>query len=161
MRDITNGLDLLQAFPPKAAVTDGTAQVSNIVDRKGYDSLMLALTTGTLTDSDAVWSVLIEDSDDGTNFTAVDDAYLNGTELLAGFQFDDDNECRKIGYTGGKRYVRSTTPRRTRATCSWPASGFSAIRRVSRPTIRRPSSSTPDPLEGRLRLPLSPFHSIR
>jgi hypothetical protein len=108
MRDITNGLDLLQSFPPKAAVTDGTAQVSNIVDRKGYDSLMLALTTGTLTDSDAVWSVLIEDSDDGTNFTAVDDAYLNGTELLAGFQFDDDNECRKIGYTGGKRYVRAT-----------------------------------------------------
>jgi hypothetical protein len=108
MRDLMNNLDFLQAFPPKAAVTDGTAQVSAIADRQGYDSLVLAFTTGTLSDSDAVWSVLIEDSDDGTNFDAVADDYLNGTELLAGFAFGDDNECRKIGYTGGKRYVRAT-----------------------------------------------------
>lgn len=108
MRDITNGLDLLQAFPPVAAVTDGTAQVSNIVDLKGYGSVMLALTTGTLTDADAVWSVLIEDSADGSTFAAVDDAHLNGTEALAGFTFADDNECRKIGYTGTKRYLRAT-----------------------------------------------------
>jgi hypothetical protein len=39
---------------------------------------------------------------------AVDAAYLNGTEVLAGFQFDDDGECRKIGYTGIKRYCRAT-----------------------------------------------------
>ena len=28
--------------------------------------------------------------------------------MLAGFQFDDDNELRKIGYVGIKRYVRAT-----------------------------------------------------
>lgn len=96
------------AFAPKAAVTDGTAQVSATCDRRGYDSVMLALITGTLTDADAVWSVLIEDSDDDSTYAAVVDAELNGTETLAGFAFGDDGECRKIGYCGVKRYVRAT-----------------------------------------------------
>lgn len=108
MRDITNMLDVKRAFSPVAAVTDGTAQVSTACDLKGYGSCMLAFATGTLSDADATWTVLIEDSNDNATWAAVDDAYLNGTEALAGFQFDDDNECRKIGYTGPKRYVRAT-----------------------------------------------------
>ena len=39
---------------------------------------------------------------------AVADEYLLGTETAAGFQFDDDNETRKIGYIGPKRYCRVT-----------------------------------------------------
>lgn len=108
MRDIASGLDFLQAFPPKAAVTDGTAQVSNILDRQGYDAVVLALTTGTLTDVDAEWSVLLEESDDGASFTAVADKDLVGTEALAGFTFANDNACRKLGYVGSKRYLRAT-----------------------------------------------------
>jgi hypothetical protein len=69
---------------------------------------MLGFITGTDADADATFVVLIEDSDDNSTFAAVDDAYLNGTEVLAGYQFDDDGECRKIGYTGIKRYVRAT-----------------------------------------------------
>lgn len=108
MRDLANHLDFLQAFPPKAAVTDGTAQVSAILDRRGYDSVVLAFTVGTLTDADATWSVLLEESDDGTTFTSVADDDMNGTETLAGFAFGDDNECRKLGYVGSKRYLRAT-----------------------------------------------------
>lgn len=108
MRDNTNRIHLTQAFPPKAAVTDNTAQVSSVADAKGYSSVTLAITSGTLSDADATFTLLIEDSDDNSTFTAVDDAYLNGTEVLGSFQFDDDNECRKIGYTGIKRYVRAT-----------------------------------------------------
>jgi hypothetical protein len=33
---------------------------------------------------------------------------LVGTLALASFQFDDDNETRKLGYVGSKRYVRLT-----------------------------------------------------
>lgn len=108
MKDIASHLDFLQAFPPKAAVTDGTAQVSNVVDLQGYDAAMLALTVGTLTDTDAVWSVLLEESDDNSTFTAVADKDLVGTEALAGFTYADDNECRKLGYIGSKRYLRAT-----------------------------------------------------
>jgi hypothetical protein len=38
----------------------------------------------------------------------VADTFLLGTEAEAGFQFDDDDEVRKIGYRGDKRYVRLT-----------------------------------------------------
>lgn len=108
MRDITNGLDLKRAVPPQAARTDNTAIVSTVADLKGYDGCMLAINIGANTDANATFAVLIEDSDDNSTFAAVDDAYLNGTEALAGFQFDDDNELRKIGYVGIKRYVRAT-----------------------------------------------------
>jgi hypothetical protein len=108
MRDITNNVHVARAFAPGAAVTDNTAQVSTAADLKGFGSAMLALATGTLSDADATFTLLIEDSSDNSNWTAVADEYLNGTEVLGSFQFDDDNEVRKIGYTGNKRYLRAT-----------------------------------------------------
>ena len=108
MRDLANGLDLKRAISPQAARTDNTPIVSTSVDLRGYDGCMLAINIGANTDANATFTVLIEDSDDDSAFTAVADEYLNGTEALAGFQFDDDNELRKIGYTGIKRYVRAT-----------------------------------------------------
>jgi hypothetical protein len=140
MRDITNHLHLQPAFAPKAAVTDGTAQVSSTCDTKGFDGCMLAFIVGTLTDADAVWSVLIEDSADDSSYTAVDDAYLNGTEVLAGFQFDDDGECRKIGYTGNKRYVRCTIDDTTANTGNLFVAGVWVLGHPSRqPTANPPA----------------------
>lgn len=108
MRDIMNSLHPVLARAPQAAVTDNTAMVFTAVDLKGYDSAMLVLLHGTNADADATYTVLVEDSDDNVTYAAVDDVYLNGTEVLAGFQFDDDNEVRKVGYHGSKRYVRVT-----------------------------------------------------
>lgn len=108
MRDITNNLDVKRAVSPQAARTDNTAIVSQVADLKGYDGAMLAINIGANTDANATFAVLIEDSDDNSSFSAVADEYLNGTEALAGFQFDDDNEMRKIGYVGIKRYLRAT-----------------------------------------------------
>lgn len=108
MRDITNNLHIARAFAPAAAVTDNTAQVSTVADLRGFGACMLALATGVLSDADATFTLLIEDSDDGSTFAAVSDDYLNGTEVLGSFQFDDDNEVRKIGYCGPKRYLRAT-----------------------------------------------------
>lgn len=108
MRDLANHLHTARALSPVAAGTDNTAMVSQKLDMLGYDGAMLAINIGANTDADVTFAVLIEDSPDNTNFTAVDDAYLTGTELLAGFQFDDDNETRKIGYVGTQRYLRAT-----------------------------------------------------
>lgn len=108
MRDITNTLHVALAFAPKAAVTDNTAQVSTVADLLGFGAAMLAFATGVESDADATFTVLIEDSDDNIAFATVADAYLNGTAALASFQFDDDNETRKIGYTGIKRFLRAT-----------------------------------------------------
>lgn len=108
-RDLYSHLEFRRAISP-VSVADNTAQVSQIIDTKGYDSLVFAIATGSLADADATFAVLIEDGDDASlsDAAAVVDAQLNGTEAAAGFQFDDDNETRKIGYVGDKRYVRLT-----------------------------------------------------
>jgi hypothetical protein len=108
MRDLMNRLHVVPAMAPVAAIADNTAIVSAVCDLKGFGACMLALVTGTDADADATFTVLIEDSDDNVTFAAVDDAYLNGTEVLASYNFADDAECRKIGYAGIKRYVRAT-----------------------------------------------------
>jgi hypothetical protein len=110
MRDLTSHLQFKPAIAPAAARTDNTAIVSTILDTYGYGAAMLALVTGTETDTNATFAVLLEESNDSgmSGAAAVADADMIGTEALAGFQFDDDVECRKLGYIGNKRYIRAT-----------------------------------------------------
>jgi hypothetical protein len=84
--------------------------VGQIIDRKGYDGLTYLIATGSIADADATFTVLLEEGDvsNMSDAAAVADADLIGTEVLAAFQYDDDNECRKLGYKGTKRYTRLT-----------------------------------------------------
>lgn len=109
-RDLHNFIDVKRGLSPKAATTDNTAYVSEIVDTAGAESVEFVILIGANTDADATFTVLVEDGDNSSlnDNGAVADTFLLGTEALAGFQFDDDNEVRKIGYVGGKRYVRVT-----------------------------------------------------
>jgi hypothetical protein len=109
MRDLHNNIDVRRALSPKAAVTDNTAYVSEVLDRRGFESVELLLAIGANTDSNATFTVLLEEGSDGSTFTAVADADLLGTEALASFTAaDDDNKVKKLGYTGSKRYLRAT-----------------------------------------------------
>jgi hypothetical protein len=92
------------------SVADTTALVGQVIDGAGFGSLTYLIATGSIADADATFTVLLEESDasDMTGAVAVDDSNLIGTEVLAAFQFDDDNECRKLGYKGTKRYTRLT-----------------------------------------------------
>lgn len=109
MRDLYSNLTIRRAISP-VSEAGTTALVSQIIDRQGFDSLVFAIATGSIADADATFTVLVEDGDASnlSDNAAVADAELNGTEALAAFQFDDDNETRKIGYIGNKRYVRLT-----------------------------------------------------
>lgn len=109
MRDLHNHIAVQRALSP-VSVADNTAQVSQTIDRRGYGSLEFAIAIGAVADVDATFTVLVEHGDESnmSDAEAVADAELLGTEALAGFQFDDDNETRKIGYVGNKRYVRVT-----------------------------------------------------
>ena len=60
-------------------------------------------------------------------------------EALAGFQFDDDNECRKIGYTGIKRYLRATIDDGTANTGNLFVAGMWVLGHPS----RQPTSNPP------------------
>lgn len=109
MRDLMNNIHTVRAISP-VSVSDNTAQESEIIDTQGYDSLTFVIATGSLADSDVTFAVLVEDGDNSglSDNDDVSDDYLVGTESDAGFQFDDDDETRKIGYVGTKRYVRLT-----------------------------------------------------
>lgn len=110
MRDLHNNIDIKRAISPQAARTDNTAIVSSILNRAGFNAAELLINIGANTDANATFAVLIEHGDDPglSDAAAVPDSMLLGTEALAGFQFDDDNELRKIGYVGDKWYVRAT-----------------------------------------------------
>jgi hypothetical protein len=109
MNDLMSVIDVKRVISP-VSVADTTAQVGQIIDKKGFHGLTYLIATGSIADADATFTVLLEESDDSgmSGATAVADADLIGTEALAGFQFDDDNECRKLGYKGSKRYTRLT-----------------------------------------------------
>ena len=106
MRDLMNEIDIKRAISP-VSVSDNTAQTSQAVDLQGFDSCTFVIAIGSVADADATFAVEVQECDtSGGTYTAVADKDLVGTEALAGFQFDDDNECRKIGYVGSKRYVK-------------------------------------------------------
>lgn len=110
MRDLANHINPKRVLSPVAATTDNTAYVGQIIDKQGYDSLTYILNTGSLADADATFAVLLEESasSDMSGATAVADADLLGTELLAAPLFSDDNKVFKLGYIGNKRYTRLT-----------------------------------------------------
>jgi hypothetical protein len=110
MRDLINNIDLKRAISPAAATTDNTARVSQILDRIGVEAVALAILLGDIADADATFTVTMEHGDaaDLSDATAVPADQMNGSLAGAGFNFANDNAIRKIGYVGGKRYVRAT-----------------------------------------------------
>ncbi len=110
MYDLHNDVKFSRAISPAAAVTDNTAWVSQILDTANYFHNELAINLGALADADATFTVLMEEGDESdlSDNAAVADEDLLGTEAEAGFNFGDDNETRKIGYIGTKRYIRAT-----------------------------------------------------
>ncbi|MDH4285669.1 MAG: hypothetical protein OEV35_10165 [Gallionellaceae bacterium] len=109
MRDLHNNINVKRAISP-VSVADNTAQVGQIIDRQGYDSLEYLIATGSLADVDATFTVLLEEGDAAnlSDAAAVADADLLGTEALASFIFSDDDKAFKLGYKGNKRYTRLT-----------------------------------------------------
>lgn len=126
--ELFNCITLKRVISPVSS-WDDTALVGQVIDHQGYSQAVYAIAIGSIGDTNATFTVLLEESDaSGSGFTAVADADLLGTEALAGFQFDDDNECRKLGYKGIKRYTRLTiTPTGNSATPSAALVGAVAI----------------------------------
>ena len=110
MRDLYNNIEVRRGSSPVAAQTDNTAIVSEIIDMRGFKSMVFAILVGANTDADVTFVVLIEDGDDSglSDAAAVADSQLDPTEAIASFDFADDDTVRKIGYVGEKRYVRMT-----------------------------------------------------
>ncbi len=107
MRDLFNHINVKRVLSPAAAVTDNTAFVGQVINRAGGESVTYLIATGSLSDVDATFAALLEESDSsGSGFTAVADADLLGTEALASFTFASDDKVFKLG---------SSAPSSTRA----------------------------------------------
>ena len=108
--ELHNNVKVSRALSPVAAGTDNTAYVSQILDTANFANNELAILIGANTDADATYTVLIEEgaASNLSDAAAVADADLLGTEAQASFDYSDDNETRKIGYIGNKRYIRAT-----------------------------------------------------
>src|SRR3990167_6738232 len=76
--DSFNNTKIVPALTPRQ-VSDDTPQVGSIVDLAGFHSALIGIAIGTLAD-----------------------------EAGASFTEADDNETRKLGYIGVKRYIRLT-----------------------------------------------------
>jgi len=101
------------AVLPSGQISDNTAQVCTIVDMQGYRSLEFVINVGTLADTNATFTVLVEEGaeSDLSDNSAVADVDLLGVEAAAtgaSFTFADDDTIERIGYIGTKRYVRLT-----------------------------------------------------
>lgn len=115
MEDLAHNIQVKRVISP-VSVADNTAQVGQIIDHLGYESAAYIINIGAVADADMTAVVLLEESDasDMTGSNAVADADMisqtlgTAPETAAGFQFDSDNQVRKLGYIGFKRYTRMT-----------------------------------------------------
>ena len=110
MRDMFNNINVLPVINPAQNGSTNTAIVGAIIDRQGYNALTYIIQYGSISDADATFTTLLEEGDAAAlgDASAVADADLLGTEVLATPLFSDDNKVFKLGYTGNKRYTRLT-----------------------------------------------------
>lgn len=115
MKDNT-GPSIIKRVLSPVSEAGTTALVGEIIDHQGYESVTYAIATGSIADADATFTVLLEEGDvaNMSDAAAVADADMvsqtlgTAPETAAAFTFADDNEVRKIGYKGTKRYSRLT-----------------------------------------------------
>lgn len=111
MRDLANNLVVKQAIAP-LTITDDTGFTGLIIDRDGFDSVMFAITLGTLADAGMTGTVTVQEGDDSGLSDAASVATADLTISANDFTFKvnlfqtDDNKTLKVGYVGTKRYLR-------------------------------------------------------
>lgn len=100
MQDLYNLISVAQSLAPAARSSSANGAG---VDLQGYDSAVVVVETGAITDG--THTIVVQESDDNSAYTAVADADLQGTEPA--IVSTDDNVVFEIGYFGIKRYVRA------------------------------------------------------
>lgn len=86
------------------AITTSTTTAGNAINTLGFESIAFAVELGARTDG--TFTPLIQDSNDGVNYTDVADQFLIGTEAEA--SINTANTIKKIGYNGKKQYVKAS-----------------------------------------------------
>lgn len=92
------------------AISTDTTTDGVVIDLQDYDSALFTMMAGTITDGD--YALQLEESATGAfsgEENVVADSDLDGTEALASFTADDDdNKLGTVAYIGEQRYVRAS-----------------------------------------------------
>lgn len=100
-KDLHNNVDERNALNA-AAITTNTTTVGNIIDTKGFESVVLAAILGVRTDG--TYTLKLEHGDDSGLADAADVAAADRLGSLTAM--NASNQVARIGYIGKKRYVR-------------------------------------------------------
>jgi hypothetical protein len=96
------------------ANASAAGQAGKIIDRQGYGGVEFVFAYGEITATDATIPVVVKDGETTSALASVADAYLLGTELLAGVAAGartsgvGKNVTKRLGYVGTKRYVQAS-----------------------------------------------------
>lgn len=112
-KDMHNCCDIKRVISPVAIGTTGTGKTGKIIDLQKYGGVEFAIAYGTITATDAVFTVVMKEGDVTGTLTSVADADMLGTEALAGIAAgtprtsgSNKNVTKRVGYKGLKRYVQ-------------------------------------------------------
>lgn len=86
---------------PRTTTTTGTT-VDRMTDEGGFRSALVVLHVGTVTDG--THTVEVQDSPNNSDWTAVANEFLQGTEPA--LTSSNDERMHEIGYIGHQRYLR-------------------------------------------------------
>lgn len=95
-----------QTLAPAAARTTSATgtTVDRMADEGGFSSAMIVVAVGVVTDG--THTVVVEDSPNGSDWTAVADEFLQGAEPA--LTSSNDERVHEIGYVGHQRYLRAS-----------------------------------------------------
>lgn len=92
----------LAVFNAFAAADGDTAEAGSAIDTLGFNSVLFVATADYSATDTAKYVLSMQDSDDNSTFTAVDDKFIIGPSApLSGAA-----NVQKIGYIGARRYVK-------------------------------------------------------
>jgi len=115
MREMLNKVESVLALSPQAITTDTTTN-GEIIDMKGFESLLFIVASGTLTDGDYAFKIEhgadsgLSDAADVPAELLVDNSAdyhpANDAGGDVSFADSDDDTVKEMAYIGEKRYVR-------------------------------------------------------
>jgi hypothetical protein len=113
IQDLHSNVKALRTISPVTVGTTGTGKTGKVLDTQGYGGVEFLIDYGTVTATNAVFTVTVLEGDVTGTMTSVADADLLGTELLAGLAAASTrtsdvskNVTKRVGYKGTKRYVQ-------------------------------------------------------
>lgn len=110
--ELHNYVDVERVISPVAIGTTGTGQTGKIIDRRGYRGVEFVIAYGSITATNAAYTVTVKEGDVTGTLTSVADTDLLGLEANptpgTGTRTSGTtkNVTKRLGYVGTKRYVQ-------------------------------------------------------